>query len=47
MSDEEIAGAINKLASERPFLRRLQELRDLLSDEAMEMLRVLIEETVP
>ncbi|WP_315833918.1 hypothetical protein [Bradyrhizobium prioriisuperbiae] len=47
MTDEQIAELLNKLAAENPFTRRLQGLRDLLTDEAYEMLRVLVEETLP
>jgi hypothetical protein len=38
---------LNRVADQHPSARWLQDLRDALTDEAFEMLRTVIEETLP
>ena len=47
MTNEQIAKVLNDLAAEDPFVQRLQALRDLLTDEAMQILRFLVDHTEP
>lgn len=47
MTEEQIARIINAYAAEQPSMRSVQSLKDSLSSEAIEMLRALLNDTMP
>lgn len=42
-----VAEMLNRLAAEQPTMRTLQELYDALTDEARDMVRSILHETLP
>lgn len=47
MTEERLADAINEYAAAGPFMRSIQQVRDLLSEEAIALLRSMLDETLP